>query len=158
MNEKIWLTEGTHSFKQKVFELEAYIEISKNEKRTEIVEKIIEKPIVIEKPVIVEKPVLIREEIRMNEPVQLEIVRVKGEMNNLNRAANELMSEVDYWKKRCLDIEDSRKLREDQLKLNFENEKLVQIEKVSANDRLIRETHSKINMVIAEIETLSKTN
>lgn len=96
-----------------VFELEAYIETSKKEKRVEIVEKVIEKPVVVERPVIVEKPVLIKEEIRINEPVQLEIVRVKGEMNNLSRANNEMLNEVDYWRKKCMNVEDSMRLRED---------------------------------------------
>lgn len=91
------------SYFLKIFELEALIETQKKEKRVEIVEKIIEKPIVIDKPVIVEKPVVIREEIRINEPVQLEIVRVKSEMNNLSRANSEMVSEVEYWRKKCLD-------------------------------------------------------
>ncbi|KAL4495182.1 hypothetical protein ABPG72_007289 [Tetrahymena utriculariae] len=143
---------------KKIFELEAEIESQKKQKRVEIVEKVIERPLVIEKPVIVEKPVLIKEEIRINEPIQLEIVRVKGEINNLSRANNEMVNEIDYWRKKCLDLEDTQKIRQDQIKMNHENEKLIILDKIKGNQANARSISDKINAIYTEIEALIKTN
>jgi len=59
---------------------------------------------------------------------------VKSELNNLNRANNEMTNEVDYWRKKCLDREEQCKQRETQLRLNFENERLIISEKIAGND------------------------
>lgn len=49
------------------------MELVRREKKIEIVEKVIERPIVVEKPVIVEKEVVVREEIKIDEPLEKEL-------------------------------------------------------------------------------------
>lgn len=49
-----------------------------------------------------------------------------------------MINEVDYWRKKCIDQEDTHKIREDQIRINNENEKLMITEKIKGNDIQIR--------------------
>lgn len=69
-----------------------------------------------------------------------------------------MLNEVEYWRKKCIDLEDSQKIRIDQIRVNQENEKLIINEKIKGNEANIRSITDKMTSIYAEIESLIRTN
>ncbi|EAS01384.1 hypothetical protein TTHERM_00149950 (macronuclear) [Tetrahymena thermophila SB210] len=141
-----------------ILSLESELEMAKREKKIEIVEKVVEKPVVIEKPVVVEKEVVIKEEVKVDEPLEKELAILREELVLLDSGLKEKTSEAEYWKKRFQDQELQGKHNVGAVQDTYNSEKQqMQIQYEKGIDE-IKVLQGKLNALLAEIHTLSNIN
>ncbi|EGR33292.1 hypothetical protein IMG5_057150, partial [Ichthyophthirius multifiliis] len=143
---------------KRIEELEVELDFVQREKKIEIVEKIVEKPVVIEKPVIVEKEVIIREQIKVDENLEKELNTLREQLILLESNTKQRESECEYWRKKQQELENAEEIRFIQIQKDYDSQ-VNNINVLYQNScQEVSDLQGKLNLLLAEVHQLSNLN